>query len=333
MIVRSGAPLDDFLADAGASTDAGERLQQLGLFGSLTGLVLATGLLVFLALTHRGSRNEVRVLLRITGAAGALMLVGAAVEIAGVASILGEGWADALTSSSGSAAMMRLLGGLLIVLGLFEHTVPVGGASAELLVESLDDEMPEHAEHTVPVRWVPSSASAFGLAGATIGVFSFGFDGHTVSKGPRLLHAIVNIVHVAAGSVWFGGIVGLVVVAFIRRRSGGSVTPLVVRFSSVATVALVAVALAGVAMSLMILDRIGDLTGTDWGRLLLVKLAAVGAAAGIGAYNHYVVVPALERGGSNAAMAPRARTTVTIEAVVLLFVVVITVLLANASTT
>lgn len=332
-------PLDDFLDDAGSSTETGEMLQRVGLLGSLNGILLATGVLVFLAIVYRGRLGEIRIMLRIAGAAGLAALLGAAVEIAGVASISDASWSDALTSSPGSAPMMRLLAGVLIVLGLFEHTVPADGTRVDLDVVvdvgSVESNESEGDDDGGPgeVRWVPSSASAFGMGGVIVGVLSFAFDGHTVTEGPRAVHALVDVVHVTAASTWFGGIVALVVLAMIRGRSGTPLASLVVRFSSVATVALVAVALAGSGMSLMIVDGLGDYTGTDWGRVLLLKLGATGVAVAIGAYNHFAVVPAIAADPDGAAIARRARTAITIEALVLLFVAVATVFLVEASTT
>ena len=307
--VVASTPLDDFLDDS-VSSDSGELLQRIGLFGSLFGVTLAVGLLVFLVVVHRGSRAEVGVILRLLALAGGAMLLGAAVELAGVASIGDLSWSDALTDDTGSAPMMRLLGGLLVVLGLFEHTVPVDEPDGD-------------------VRWVPASASAFGIVGTIIGVVSFWFDGHTVTRGPRVIHAIVDLVHVTAGGVWFGGIVGLCVIGLLRR--GESIAPVILRFSPVASIALILVALAGSLMTLMVVDDLGDLTGTEWGRLLLIKLVAVAATALVGAYNHVVVVPALEGSSSQVAAIARARVTIAVEAVLLTFVVAVTVFLTSAS--
>ena len=340
----SSTPLDDFLSGAGASAALGQRLERIGLGGSICGLLLAAGILVFLAMVHRGPLQEVGVLVRLARAAGALTVIGASVEVAGAASVLGEGWFDAFGDSS--AAMMRLLAGVLIALGLCADTEPADargpGESSDgdrLLAEmsgpfddQVDEIVDERLDDLEPVRWIPAAASAFGLAGAGVGVLSFGFDGHTVSKGPRLIHAAVNLVHVTAGSVWFGGIVGLVIVAFMRRRSDTTASPLVVRFSSIATLALIAVALAGTLMSLMITDDFGDFTGTAWGRILLVKVGAVSVAVVIGAYNHFVVVPAMDRDPDDRATATLARRTVTAEALVLVSVAILTVFLTTAST-
>jgi copper transport protein len=317
-LLFASTPLDDFLNESSAA-DTGELLQQIGLFGSLFGATLSVGLIIFLSVVHRGPHREVAAILRIIGVAGGVMLVGAAVEIAGVASIGDIAWSDALTDSTGAAPMMRLLGGLLILLGLFDHTV------------SVDERHEEPVDDLAQVRWIPTSASAFGFVGAAMAMISFWFDGHTVSRGPRVLHAVVNLTHVSAGSIWFGGIVGLAVIGWLRRRTGMSTSPLVVRFSGVASVALILAALAGIVMTLFVIDGFGDLTGTDWGRLLLVKTAAVGLTAAIGGYNHFVVVPALAR-SDDAAMARRSRVTIASETAVLVFVVAVTVFLTTAST-
>lgn len=327
--VVGSTPLDDFLNEA-SSSDRGELLQRVGLFGSLFGVTLVVGLLMFLAVVHRGRRAEVAVLLRLVAVAGGMTVLGAAVEVAGVASIGGLSWPDALTDDTGAAPMVRLLGGLLVVLGLFDHTVPVDGhhdEHHEVLSDRPDDQPTLGPDGDV--RWVPASASAFGIVGAAVGVVSFWFDGHTVSRGPRVVHAVVDLVHVTAGGVWFGGLVGLSVVALLRR--GSSVAPMVVRFSSVAAGALVMATLAGSLMTLMVIDGFDDLTGTEWGRLLIVKVAAVGATTLFGAYNHFVVVPALEAARSARAMERRAVATIGVEVALLALVVAVTVFLTSAS--
>ena len=94
----------------------------------------------------------------------------------------------------------------------------------------------------------------------------------------------------------------------------------------------IAVTAAGVLMSLMITDGFVDYTSTEWGRVLIVKTAAVGAVVALGAYNHFVVVPKLERDPDSSSVLRRARSTVTVEAMMLLGVAVITVFLTVAST-
>ena len=187
-------PIDDFLSGAGRSSAGGARLETIGIGLGLAGTILAVGVVVLLAAVHSGRRSEVRALLLLAMAGGAAMLAGGAIEAAGTAAVLGAGWIDVLTDGSASSALLRLLGGLLVLLGLGDD-----GSAAR--------------------RWVPGASSSFGSVGVALGALSFSFDGHTVSQGPRLAHAAANLVHVVAGGVRVGGVIGLVVVSTLLTRS------------------------------------------------------------------------------------------------------------------
>lgn len=309
----ASTPIDDFLSGSGGSA-GGVRWEAIGFGLALAGVILSVGVVTFLARVHAGHRREVRALLHLARGCGFVVLVGGVVEVAGTATVLRIGWTDAFTGGSAASAMMRVLAGVLVLIGLGDELVPVEPATGA-------------EEH----RWVPGAASAFGLVGVGLGALSFAFDGHTTTAGPRVAHAAVAVVHVLAAGVWAGGIVALVVLAALRQRARrGGLAPLVVRFSTLATLALIAVVVAGVTMAVLILDDVDDLGGTDWGRRLLIKVAAVGAAALLGGYNRIVLVPRLATGSLDAERT--IRTTITLEAVVLAFVVVVTVLLTRAAT-
>ena len=119
-----------------------------------------------------------------------------------------------------------------------------------------------------------------------------------------------------------------------RRRAGrpAGAAELVVRFSPIATIALLSVGAAGLAMAAMVLDSPGDLFSTKWGQVLLLKTAGVAIAAAIGAFNHFALRPALDRDPGNGQLADRLRTSVTAEAIILVFVVVVTAALVAAAT-
>jgi copper transport protein len=68
------------------------------------------------------------------------------------------------------------------------------------------------------------------------------------------------------------------------------------------------------------------LTGTGYGRLLLVKVAVVAVVALLGAYNHLRLVPALLRGKAKAALA-QLGTTLRLEAMALVAVIGLTAVL------
>jgi copper transport protein len=94
-------------------------------------------------------------------------------------------------------------------------------------------------------------------------------------------------------------------------------------------VALGSVAFAGAIMAWMVLDSFGDLTSTPWGRVLLLKIVAVAVAAGLGAFNHFRMLPMLEHAPHDSDVIARVRSMVTAEAILLLFVVVVTATLVS----
>jgi copper transport protein len=182
-------------------------------------------------------------------------------------------------------------------------------------------------------QWVLDRSSTAAYVGVTIAIMSFWFDGHTVSKGFRPLHAIVNSVHVIAGSVWLGGVIAMAIVLWSRHRTGVAPRALemIVRFSGIATVALGAVLAAGGMMTFLVLDSIGGLISTQWGQILLLKSAAVALAMTGGAYNHFRLLPALEADPDDPQLVEHLRSAVTTEAILLGFVILVTASLVVAA--
>jgi copper transport protein len=300
--------LDDFLTVD--NSRPGETTQLIGRIITLLAAMLALGGTAFLATTFRGSTDELRSSIGVLRTLGALVSIGALIEYVGFVSDADESFTSAWTSTPGVAMGLRLLGGVLLAVGLRSDSS--GSAPNE--------------------RWVPGS-SPVALGGAAVILASFWFDGHTVSKGLRPLHALVNTVHVGAGAVWVGGIVAIASVIWRRSRRGvpARAAELVVRFSHIATVALVAVISAGVVMAITVLDSLGELTSTEWGQILLLKMGAVAVAACFGTYNHFRLRPALEAAPGDPELTERLRAVLTAEAIVLGFVVVVTTWLVAAA--
>ncbi len=146
---------------------------------------------------------------------------------------------------------------------------------------------------------------------------------------------MANTVHVTTAATWAGGVVmlALVIARRHRRNADTRALQLAVRFSVVATIALIGAAVAGVALTVVILDSVSDLWATSWGQLLIAKVLLVGVAAAGGGYNHRIVIPALERSPGNDVVGHRFRTIVTLEAVALVSVTLVTGLLIAASAT
>ncbi len=242
---------------------AASLARAVGLGIAAPAVCAVAGILYFAGRSHRGPESEVHALVRLAHRIAVLAAVGAAVEAAAVARTLDAGWFDALTDRA-PGALLRLLGAALVVAGLFELPETRAGGAADQL------------------RWSPAGAGVLAVAGAVIGLLSFAFDGYTVTRGPRVVHALASVVHVAAVSVWAGGVIALLAVWLFRRGSPARpLAPLVRGWLTTAVVAGAAAAAVGVLLTALIVDAAGDLTASTWGRVLIAKLAVAAVAAGI----------------------------------------------------
>ena len=122
--------------------------------------------------------------------------------------------------------------------------------------------------------------------------------------GSSWLSQLADWAHLAAASLWVGGLVQLAFVVWPlepeqRRRA-------FLGFSRLATGLIVVILSAGVYLSVLRLPRLEDLWNERYGQVLLVKLALVSLALLWGAAHHFLVRPALERGAPLFARLPRS---------------------------
>ena len=130
-------------------------------------------------------------------------------------------------------------------------------------------------------------------------------SGHSAADaGSSWLSEFADWAHLAAASLWVGGLVQLAFVVWplapeLRRRAFLS-------FSKLATVLIAVLLSAGIYLSVLRLPRLSDLWSESYGQVLLVKLALVSLALLWGAAHHFLVRPALERGAPLFSGLPRS---------------------------
>jgi copper transport protein len=123
----------------------------------------------------------------------------------------------------------------------------------------------------------------------------FSLSGHSASEpGAGVASIVADWVHIAAASVWIGGLVMLAVLGWRLER--GDRQRAFLRFSSLAAVLVGLVLAAGVYLGVLRLPTLADLWTTGYGRVLLVKIALVLVALAWGAAHHFLVRPRLARG-------------------------------------
>jgi putative copper export protein/mono/diheme cytochrome c family protein len=132
---------------------------------------------------------------------------------------------------------------------------------------------------------------ALGIAATT------SLTGHAADRGDLSVRAFVDWGHVVATSAWAGGLLVLALAVLPARRAWPPelFATVVRRFSSLAGLCLLAVALSGAYNAWSQLEAPGDLWTTPYGRVLAAKILSVLALAWLGAINRYAVIPRLTR--------------------------------------
>jgi copper transport protein len=151
-----------------------------------------------------------------------------------------------------------------------------------------------------PERARRSVAELLALAGALFAAGAIllipGLAGHAAQTSPRAASLLFDWLHLVAGSVWIGGLAGLLVLwrsLPVTRRVAGLVV-CVPRFSNAAFVSVLLLIGSGVGSSLVHIPTLATLWQTSYGKTLLVKIAILVAALGLAAVNLIRSKPRLE---------------------------------------
>jgi copper transport protein len=111
--------------------------------------------------------------------------------------------------------------------------------------------------------------------------------GHAGQTSPRGVAVVFDWLHLAAGSVWVGGLIGLLVLWWsfpVPQRVAG-LAVCVPRFSNVAFVSVLALITGGTVGAVLHLPTFASLWQTSYGQTLLVKIALLAAAMLLAAVN------------------------------------------------
>jgi putative copper export protein len=112
---------------------------------------------------------------------------------------------------------------------------------------------------------------------------------HAGAQAPVAANLLIQWAHIVASGVWIGGL--LVLILAVRGHASDVKGRAVRRFSTTAGVAIVLVALTGTFRAVIELGSIGQLFGSSFGVLVLVKVALFVMLAGLGAINRFGNVP------------------------------------------
>jgi putative copper resistance protein D len=133
------------------------------------------------------------------------------------------------------------------------------------------------------------------LAVAVTGLMPVASTGHSSAGGSHDIATDSLIVHVVAASLWVGGLVALLGLASQRAEAPARLPTAVTRFSALALVCWVGMAVSGVLNALVRIS-LTDLFGTYYGALLLAKTAALLGLGALGYFQRRHAVPAVANG-------------------------------------
>lgn len=162
---------------------------------------------------------------------------------------------------------------------------------------------------------------------------SLAFAGHAAAQEgiAGAIHLTADIVHLIAAAAWVGALLPLAALlggAVWERdaESGAMACAVTLRFSRLGIASVLAIVATGVVNSVMEVNSVAALTATDYGRLLLVKIALFCGMLALAAINRLWLTPRLTGdfdAATRANAVRRLRTNALIEAAIGAIILVI----------
>lgn len=273
---RTGAVAVDEGDDALVEVVAGVA-RGLALAGAI--VLIGSALIAVRTSSETAMSDRLRALMVASGAVGALAVVGLLVTQAATAS--GRSMPGAITLT---------------------WDVAVGTRTGVLLLWRLALLALATAFAVIRGRWGPVLVV---MAGAASMIFTSA-GGHAWTAEHRIRALTADVAHLWAVSVWVGGLVAL---TFALRLARDRVA-VVSAFSVLAVVAVALVAASGTVSSIEQVGSWAALTGTGYGRLLMIKVAGFVALVGFGWVNRTRLIAGVARAPDAFLRSMRAEVTV-----------------------
>ncbi len=158
-------------------------------------------------------------------------------------------------------------------------------------------------------------AALVGLAAGSGALLTRSASGHAAGVDHAAIAVAVDWLHLASVSVWFGGLLFLVI-ALQGRQSADIVALLLARFSRVALAAVLALVATGLTSAAFHVAGPRSLRNSDYGLVLIAKHLLFAPALLAAGVNLLLIVPRLRRASDSAqimALAASARRLIRVE--------------------
>ena len=136
------------------------------------------------------------------------------------------------------------------------------------------------------------------VIGALLAATSFAWTGHAHARLPQIAPTVVLCVHLLCAAFWLGALPPLLKLA--SGKDLPAAAGCTARFGGWATSVVAMLMLAGVCLLFALLEQISDLWSSDYGWLVMVKLACVALLLSAAAFNKLRFTPRLLQGDRSA---------------------------------
>jgi putative copper resistance protein D len=272
-------------------------LSFIAMFQAAGGAVFVTLFATWLPLSGLRIRRLLRI---VTLTAIALLLLQFSFEATRLAGDFSGLWDERLQklawdSAAGTAMRLRLSGLVLVFVGLHSGAALGAGTARRRIADLLC------------------------MVGTLLVTVAFTVIGHTVDHPHRAALALLLLAHLLSMAFWFGALWPLR--QAVIHEAPAAAAAVLSRFSRLAVWIVPGVPVAGGTLVILLVPG-WFVFGQPYGRLLLAKMAGLGALLGFAAWNKLRLTPALVR--NNPAAASRLRRSLTLEYLIMAAVLVIT---------
>jgi copper resistance protein D len=136
------------------------------------------------------------------------------------------------------------------------------------------------------------------ILGAISASTSFAWVGHIHGMMPNTVPGLLLCLHLLCAAFWLGALPALLIIA--ADADEPQIAAAAARFGKLAVRVVALLIAAGASLLLMLIGSAAQFWGSDYGRMMAVKLLAVAALLGIAAWNKLALTPRLLQGDARA---------------------------------
>jgi copper resistance protein D len=241
--------------------------------------------------------------------------------LCGAGSVFFLAYSGSLLRSAQAQQIRRMIGALLLVAAIASSTTILllaGSMSGDVagMFDSTFAGMILHAGQgrATGIRLAGLALCAFAIAvnrrltlpaliGAIVAASSFAWIGHIHALQSNTLPSLFLCVHLLCAAFWLGAFAPLLVV--VQGGELPQIAQVAARFGKTALATVAMLLLAGASLLFMLIQHAAEFWNSGYGRLVAVKLLAVGALLSVAALNKLHLTPRLSGGDFQAVRALR----------------------------